>query len=78
MIILSTFFYLIYVQFSPSMGNIWYRSGQFIPSSALNLMISPLWIKYMWYPSFWDINYFMWLVFGELIGKLKYFITNNE
>ena len=50
--LLLTIVYLLYVQFSPGMGDIWY-----------NVMIFPLQHSAMWNISMWDINYFVWIAF---------------
>ena len=61
--LILTCLYLIYIQFSPDMGNIWIRSGYFMPMSAINLMIYPLSEKYMWlFPEMWIINYWIWMI----------------
>jgi len=59
--------YLLYVQFSPQMGNIWWRNDYFSPMGGIRLMVYPLKEIQMWYPEFWDINYFIWLLFGLCI-----------
>ena len=57
--------YLFYIQFSPGMGNIWYRNNEyFSPMGAVNVMIFPFRNLQMWYPTMWDINYIMWLLLG--------------
>ena len=38
-VLMTTSGYLYYIQFSPTMGNIWYRCDQFVPHNAINLMI---------------------------------------
>jgi len=62
-----TLLYLLYVQFSPQMGNIWWRNDYFSPMGGIHLMIYPLKEIQMWFPEFWDINYFIWLLFGVCI-----------
>jgi len=59
----TTIFYLLYIQFSPTMGNIWIRNGHFAPYNALRLILYPLIDYKMWvYPSMWGINYFIWII----------------
>ncbi len=68
-IIILLLFYLLYVQFSPGMGNIWYRNNEyFSPMGAIKIILAPLHLYYMWYPSMWDINFFIWLVIYFLIA----------
>ena len=66
-IIPATLGYMAYVQFSPSMGKIWYRedsegNGYFSFRGLFDLMVYPLVNIRMWRPDLWDINYFMWIL----------------
>lgn len=62
--ILITLIYLLYIQFSPGMGNIWYRNNEyFSPMGAIRVMVYPFYNTQMWYPNMWDINYFIWILF---------------
>jgi|DEB0MinimDraft_10_1074344.scaffolds.fasta_scaffold82060_2 hypothetical protein len=76
--------FLLYIQFSPKMGNIWYRNGYFTPKGALSLIVYPLQEIKMWNPNLWDINYFIWIIFTYLIIiiynylKLCYLIKYND
>ena len=70
--IFITVIYLLYVQFSPQMGNIWWRNDYFSPMGAIKIIVYPLYEIKMWNMEFWDINYFIWLLFGVII----YFIIN--
>ena len=72
-IILIYIFYLLYIQFSPGMGNIWYRNNEyFSPMGAINMTLSPLYLYYMWYPSMWDINFFIWILLYIVFNKIEY------
>lgn len=62
--------YLIYVQFSPYIGNIWWRDDYFSPMGAIKIMIYPLQEIYMWYPELWDMNVFIWILFGAICYKV--------
>lgn len=63
-IIYLLFFYLLYVQFSPGMGNIWYRNNEYFSlGGALKIIFAPFNLYYFWYPSLWDINFLMWIFF---------------
>ena len=70
--IFITIIYLLYVQFSPQIGNIWWRNDYFSPMGAIKIIVYPLYEIKMWNMEFWDINYFIWLLFGVII----YFIIN--
>ena len=70
--IFITVIYLLYVQFSPQIGNIWWRNDYFSPMGAIKIIVYPLYEIKMWNVEFWDINYFIWLLFGVII----YFIIN--
>ncbi len=62
--IITTIIYLLYIQFSPGMGNIWYRNNEyFSPMGAVRVMVYPCYNAAMWYPNMWDINYFIWILF---------------
>ena len=62
-IVLLLICYLLYVQFTPGMGNIWYRNNEYYsPMGAVKIILAPLQLYYMWYPSMWDINFFIWIL----------------
>lgn len=73
-VLATTTGYLYYVQFSPTMGNIWYRNGQFVPMNAIDLMIYPFKDVMMWKPALWMINYPIWLFVGFSISKLARYL----
>ena len=62
--------YLIHVQFSRGMGNIWWRAGRLSPGGAWAVMMYALRERRMWSPEFWDLNYPVWVLAGMLIGRL--------
>jgi len=65
--------YLIYIQFSPGMGNIWYRNDEyFSPIGAVKMILSPFYVKELWRPEFWDINFIVWSLF-YIIAYFWYF-----
>ena len=66
--IFITIVYLLYVQFSPQMGDIWWRNDYFSPMGAIKIIVYPLYEIKMWNVEFWDINYFIWLLFGVIIN----------
>ena len=72
--------YSLYVQLSPTMGNIWLRSNSegdpiFCPLNLFELMVAPLQSDklYFWEPHFWPINFFVYMISYMLV----YFICNN-
>jgi hypothetical protein len=61
--------YSLYVQLSPTMGNIWLRpdingTQVFCPLGLIDLIISPLYPDryYFWEPHFLPINFFVYLI----------------
>jgi len=55
--------YLLYIQFSPGMGNIWYRNGEyFSPMGAIKMIFYPLYSVEMWRFEMWDLNFFIWIL----------------
>lgn len=74
-IFIITLLFLLYIQYSPGMGNIWYRNNEyFSPMGALRVMIFPFQNVQMWYPTMWDINYIMWLLIGVFVHSILDFI----
>ena len=65
--------FLLYIQFSPDMGNIWIRSGRFMPIGAFNLIIYPFKEVHMWLlPEMWIINYWIWMIPLFIVILFKY------
>lgn len=63
--------YLLYIQFSPGMGNIWYRNNEYYSlMGAVKMILAPLNLHYMWYPCMWDINFLMWILIYMIVYKL--------
>ena len=74
-IFIVTLLFLLYIQYSPGMGNIWYRNNEyFSPMGALHVMVFPFQNVQMWYPTMWDINYIIWLLLGVFIHSILDFI----
>ena len=73
--------FLLYIQFSPDMGNIWIRSGRLMPMGALKLIIYPLKEIHMWLiPEMWIINYWIWmipLVIYILYNRVTWLLSNS-
>ena len=59
--IFITIIYLLYVQLSPQIGNIWWRNDYFTPMGAIKIIVYPLCEIKIWNVEFWDINYFILL-----------------
>ena len=60
--------YLLYIQFSPSMGNIWIRNNHFVPQNAINLILQPLKDIKMWtFPAMWPINFYIWIAIATAV-----------
>jgi hypothetical protein len=84
--------YSLYVQMSPTMGNIWLRpdlngTQVFCPLGLIDLIFSPLNPNklYFWEPHFWPINFFVYLIGYFFIYFLVvkgyshiFFLTPNE
>ena len=58
---MTTLGYLAHIEYSPGMGNVWWREGRFCPKGAWKVMIFPFSEPAMWYPEFWDLNYPVWM-----------------
>lgn len=74
----TTLLFLLYIQYSPGMGNVWYRNNEyFSPMGAINVILFPLQNYKMWNMHMWDINYFIWVLFGFILmwGIHYYYIT---
>jgi ABC-type antimicrobial peptide transport system permease subunit len=72
-IILTTILYLLYIQFSPQMGNIWWREDHFTPMGAIYVMLYPLKEIKIWNIEMWDINYFIWIIIGLFFYAFTFF-----
>ena len=73
MIFILTLLYLLYIQFSPQMGNIWWRDGNFTPMGAIKVILYPLKEIKMWNIGMWDINYFIWIGLGLFFYAFAFF-----
>ena len=85
-------FYSLYVQLDPSMGNIWLRPDSdgnqvFCPLGLVDLILAPLQKDkaYFWEPTFWSINFFVYIIVYFFIYLLvvkgynhSFFLTLNE
>jgi len=71
-ILLYTMIFAFYLELNPSITNICYRIGpdgnrHICPSNLFYFIIKPFDMKELWYPEFWDLNYWIGLGF-ILIG----------
>ena len=73
MIFILTLLYLLYIQFSPQMGHIWWREGHFTPIGAIKVILYPLKELKMWNMEMWDINYFIWIIIGLFFYAFAFF-----
>ena len=71
-IVISIIVFGIYVEVNPKMTNIWYRLNsngikeiQF--GNLFELMKGPLKYDFYWYPQYFDINYFIYLIISYII-----------
>ena len=55
-------FYLLYIEFSPGMGNIWWRDNKLFLAGAVSMFVNPLHNTTLWSPSLWDLNFIVWLI----------------
>ncbi len=75
--LLVTFVYLLYIQFSPGMGNVWYRNNEYFSFiGAWKVIVFPLENIDMWHYTLWDINYFIWVMFYILLTFLHHYYQN--
>ena len=75
--LLVTFVYLLYIQFSPGMGNVWYRNNEYFSFiGAWKVIVFPLENIDMWHYTLWDINYFIWVMFYILLTFLHHYHQN--
>ena len=54
--------YLLYIEFSPGMGNIWWREKKLFLTGAISMLVNPLHDTTLWNPSLWDLNFIVWLI----------------
>ena len=72
--VLLTIFYLLYIQFSPGMGDIWYRNNEYFSLlGAWYVIIFPLQNSNMWHYQMWDINYFVWVFLYIILVILHHY-----
>jgi len=63
-LLLYLIIFAIYLETSPSIQNVWLRIGADGKKhvnlySLYNFIIQPFYMKELWEPKFWDINYFV-------------------
>lgn len=75
LILLISFVFIIwilYLEFSPTLGNIIYRTNangtkSFSIRAVWNMMIQPFSQMYFWDPRFWDLNIYIILIISILV-----------
>jgi hypothetical protein len=68
-----------YVELNPSMTNIWWRINsegvkQIRIENLYALMLAPFKYSFYWYPTTWDINFFIWWI----SIYLSFYLANNN
>ena len=53
--------FVVYMEVSPRMGNIWWRDDRVSVEGAIRCMVYPLSEWRMWRPDMWSGNWFIWL-----------------
>jgi hypothetical protein len=72
-ILLYTLFFAFYLELNPGLTNIWYRIGSdgyrhICPGDLFYFIVKPFSMKELWYPEFWDLNY--WIGLGFILISL--------
>lgn len=70
--LLSLIIYLSYLELSPGLGNIWFRINSnnircINILGAINMILYPLKNITFWYINNWDLNFFMYYIFFNII-----------
>ncbi len=76
--ILYLIFFALYLELNPKMTNVWYRIGSDGNRhvqlwNLIDFIIKPFQKKEFWYPTFWDLNFFI----GVFTLILCYYIFHN-
>ena len=71
---MGTISYAFYIELSPGLGNIWYRTGvdgckHIRLDNLWSLMINPLISRDLWTPSLWDTNYFIFMAIWFVVYR---------
>jgi hypothetical protein len=74
-LLLYLIIFAIYLETNPNLKNIWLRIGadgkkHINLYSFYNFIIQPFYMKELWKPQFWDINYFVGSFFTILVLNL--------
>ena len=77
-ILLSLIIFLIYLEYSPNLGNIWYRidstgNRKIMIKGAISVILYPFKNITLWYPNNWDLNYFVYLYFTNFLLNIFFF-----
>jgi hypothetical protein len=79
--IISIIIFAIYVELSPKMTNIWYRINAngdktIQIKNLFELMMGPLKYDFYWYPQYYDINFFIYLI--TIFIMLELYSNSNK
>jgi len=82
-IILSLIVYLLYLEFSPKLGNILFRINSenvkvFNLNSTLNMITYPLKNITFWYIENWDLNFFIYYAIFKILYLFFFVNINNS
>jgi hypothetical protein len=71
------FIFIGYLELSPSLGNMWYRTDsmgikRFHPNTIIRIIIKPLYNLLYWHPLVWDINFY---IGGYIFSKTLYYFN---
>ena len=80
--ITSFFLFGVYVEVNPYMTNIWWRINsdgvkQIRIDNLFALMLAPFKYAFYWYPTTWDINFFIWWISIYLSFYFAHNTNNN-
>jgi hypothetical protein len=75
---LNFILYALYIQFSPGMGNIWWRIDQdgnykFRPQNLLNMIYSSF-TPIFWNPELLDLNFIYFTLMSFLLSIIIYYL----
>ena len=75
-------FFALYLELNPSITNIWYRYSDdglrhFYPLNLFSFIIEPFYKIELWYPSYWDLNFFIGILFVYLFYLIYSFLFNK-
>lgn len=73
--------FALYLELNPSLGNIWYRTGedglkhlQF--QNLFYFILEPLHKSFLWEIEYFDLNFFVWIIILQLSNLFYQFLHN--